>query len=52
MSIVDDWGMDDIDRDPMYIEQLSPSEMSHLAFLFGGVGDGETPSQGRWWTLE
>ncbi|THH22545.1 hypothetical protein EUX98_g8145, partial [Antrodiella citrinella] len=37
MSIIDDWGPDD--KDPLKIDTLPLSRLSHLAFLFGGVGD-------------
>ncbi|TCD63143.1 hypothetical protein EIP91_005902 [Steccherinum ochraceum] len=37
MSIIDDWGPND--PDPIDLRRLSPSHLSHLSFLFGGVGD-------------
>lgn len=41
MSIIDDWGPQPEEKNPMKLEKLSPSELSNLAFLFGGVGDGK-----------
>ncbi|TCD64576.1 hypothetical protein EIP91_003904 [Steccherinum ochraceum] len=39
MSIVDDWGAHDLDRDPLHLDQLPTTTLSRLAFFFGGVGD-------------
>ncbi|TCD63140.1 hypothetical protein EIP91_005899 [Steccherinum ochraceum] len=40
MSIVDDWGPGPDEKDSMNLNKLSTEQLSRLAFLFGGVGDG------------
>ncbi|TCD64568.1 hypothetical protein EIP91_003895 [Steccherinum ochraceum] len=39
MSIIDDWGPGDENKDPLDLDQLPSSDLSRLAFFFGGVGD-------------
>ncbi|KAH8101271.1 hypothetical protein BXZ70DRAFT_1007652 [Cristinia sonorae] len=39
MSIVDDWGPDKDDADPIHLKSMSNEELSRLSFLFGGIGD-------------
>lgn len=46
MSIIDDWGPQRAEKNPLKLSQLAPSRLSHLAFLFGGVGDGKSCSHG------
>lgn len=41
MSILDDWGPDNKDQSPLRIKDMTKQELSNLAFLFGGVGDGQ-----------
>lgn len=38
MSLFKDWGPDD--PHPLMYKQMSTSQLSQIAFLFGGVGDG------------
>ena len=39
MSLMDDWG--EGDQFPFNLNSLSPVKLSQVAFLFGGVGDGQ-----------
>lgn len=38
MSLLDDWGPDV--KAPIDVKKLSAADLSNIAFLFGGVGDG------------
>lgn len=55
MSIVDDWGLGDDEKNPMNLEQLPLSRLSKLGFMFGGAGDGRLPihvsitKSDTWW---
>ena len=44
MSIIQDWGPEEgIDTNPLDLRKMTALRLSHLAFLFGGVGDGKVP---------
>lgn len=42
ISLFQGWGPDD--PDPLMYKRMSTSQLSQIAFLFGGVGDGRADS--------
>jgi hypothetical protein len=41
MSLLDDWGPEAQDQLPLKVKDMTKQELSNMAFLFGGVGDGK-----------